>query len=83
MNITFFSVTGLCRKQFSRDVTQFISLLESDERAEENQLLEATMQMEELKCQQERLKQDVANAKSVYEEITLLNESNDLIKKLQ
>lgn len=71
------------KKQFSRDVTQFISLLESDERAKENQLLEATMQMAEFKCKQERLKQDVANAKSVYEEIPLLNESNDLIMKSQ
>lgn len=47
----------LHRKNFARDVTQFISLLESDDRAKGNQFLEATMQMEEFNCKEQRFHQ--------------------------
>lgn len=57
MNKIFFSVTWLHRKNFARDVTQFISLLESDDRAKGNQFLEATMQMEEFNCKEQRFHQ--------------------------
>ncbi|XP_058944543.2 uncharacterized protein [Pocillopora verrucosa] len=48
---------GIEKKNFARDVTQFISLLESDDRAKGNQFLEATMQMEEFNCKEQRFYQ--------------------------
>nr|XP_058944544.1 uncharacterized protein LOC131772601 isoform X2 [Pocillopora verrucosa] len=48
---------GIEKKNFARDVTQFISLLESDDRAKGNQFLEATMQMEEFNCKEQRFHQ--------------------------